>query len=90
MFIPHQMKKHISLPDPIERSTHDPVPGIETEMHSSSHSRKKWETGRSRSPSQTRKRKHESRSHSRSNARKRQTDSRSHSRDVYTNKYYQS
>ena len=61
-----------------------------TLMHSSSHSRKNWERGRSRSPSRTRKRKHESRSHSRSNARKRQTDIRSHSRDVYTNKYYRS
>ena len=32
MFIPHRMKKHISLPDPIERPTHNPVPGIETEL----------------------------------------------------------
>ena len=30
--IPHRMKKHISLSDPIERPAHDPVPGIETEL----------------------------------------------------------
>ena len=50
-FIPHRIKKHISLPKPLERPAHDPVPGIEnrTLMHSSSHSRKKWERGRSRS-----------------------------------------
>ena len=32
MFIPHRMKKHISLPDPIEKPAQDPVPGIETEL----------------------------------------------------------